>query len=138
MRERDGAVVRRDRVEVAVDDAHECGAVRTLVTRHDPLGRRVLRQVFWIVQVGRRPSRLPRTVEARIVRAGHEPFRFGELPVLDAHANGHDGGAAALFHGPVVRGLAGDRVQIASLHFAESGDSLPHAIAGRTLIAFSV
>ena len=106
MRQRDGAVVRRDRVEVAVDDADERVAIRSLIARHDAIGRRVLREVLRIVQVGRRPSRLARAVEARIVGARDEPFRFGELPVLDAHANGDDGGAAALLHRPVVRGLA--------------------------------
>ena len=133
MRQRDRAVVRRDRIEVAVDDAHERRAIAALIGGNDPLGRWILREIFRVVQIGRRPSRLPRSIEAWIVGARDVPLRFGELLVLDAHAHGDDGGVAALLHRAVVRRLTGCGVQIPALHFAETGhaSSTRHCQAAR-------
>ena len=129
MRERNGSIVRRNGIEVAFDDARKSGAIRALIRRHDPLRRRVLSEVVGIVEVGRRSSRLPRAIESRIVGTRNVPFRLGELPVLDAHANGHDGRAAALLHCSVYPAwpLTGSRYLRCTLR---ARHSLPHAIAG--------
>jgi hypothetical protein len=102
-------------------------AISTLIGRHNPLGRRILRQVVRVVKIRGRPSRLAWSVQARIIRASDIPLGFGELLVLDSDAHGDDRSGTALFHCAVVRGLAGRRVEISALHFAERRHRLPHS-----------
>ena len=105
MRQRDGAVVRCDRIEIAVDDAYERGAIGPLIRGDDALGWWILREVFRIVKIGRRPSGLPRAAESRIVCASDVPLCLGELLPFDADTDGHYRGAASLFHSAVIRRL---------------------------------
>ena len=85
MRQRHGAVMRRDRIEVAVDDSDQRVTVGPLIARHDTIGRWIRRGT----QIGAgwpedRPAGEDRPVPDRWrVRA---PLRFGQLAILDLHA----------------------------------------------------
>jgi hypothetical protein len=108
--------VRRDGVEVALDNPQQRRAIAALVARHDTIGRRVLRQIVRVVKIGGRPSRLPWTTQPGIVLAGQVPFDFGDLPILDAHADGDDGRAAPLHDRAEECGLPGHGIEVPALH----------------------
>src|SRR5690606_1064781 len=96
--ERGRAVVRRDRVEVALRDADQRVAVDALVLRHDALRRRVRLEVYGIEQHGR-----ARAAETHVALAHDVPLALGDLAILDAHAHGHDANRVA-FHDRAVVG----------------------------------
>src|SRR5690606_38494784 len=74
VRERDRSVMGSDRIEIAVDDATQRGAVDALVDRQRFLSRRMLRQILGVVQIGGRPAGLARAAHARVIGAGDVPL----------------------------------------------------------------
>ncbi len=129
MCERDRAVVGRDGVEVAIHDPDQRVAIGSLVARHGRVAWRVRREVIGIVQVGRWAALAAWPSQPRVVGAREEPFGFGELAVLDAHADRNDRRLAPLFDRAEIAGLSGDRVEVPPLHLAKAGHRLPHAVA---------
>src|SRR5262249_30834847 len=102
----DGAVVRGDAVEVAVDDRHHRFAREFRVAGHRFVRRRIRGQVVDIEQIR------AGAVEADVGLTADDPFGFRDFLVFDFDADRCDVGGLPLFDDAVIRGLSGDGVKV--------------------------
>jgi hypothetical protein len=85
------------------------------------LGRRVRDEALGIHQ------RAARAVRSERVLSRDNPFRFGDLPIVNPEPQRRDGFIATFSHDPEISGLTAHRIHVSPLNHPETVDRLPGA-----------
>ena len=86
-------------------------------------------QVVGPESVGLRLALRVETIDARSNTPRDDPFRFGDLAILHADADGGHRGFGALVQHAEEGRLPADRIVVAAVYFADGGDRFPGPFA---------
>ena len=113
------AIVRGDAVEIAVRYGDHRFA-RHALFRKRLIRRRIGRKIIGIEYISAAGP-----IETRVSFTCDHPFRFGDFPVIDFQAKGHNGRCAAFFDEAEISALSADRIEITPLNLSQAGSRLP-------------